>query len=167
VTRDNQPRDVQEADATGGWWPSRYGPDDQAGARNEITPGVVRQAVTLVRHGPVYDLAHVLHQDVPAFPGRTFWQHLTTNYHQINRRGRAPGPRASGATTSTGSSLRRLGVDPDAAGVVVCSTRSFRVRRLVSCQQESLVEQGEAGAAIHLPLEHLDPVTVPSTGPEL
>jgi hypothetical protein len=53
----------------GGWWPSRYGPDDQAGALNEITPEVVRQAVTLVRHGPVYDLAHVLHQDVPAFPG--------------------------------------------------------------------------------------------------
>jgi hypothetical protein len=59
VIRDNQPRDVREADATGGWWPSRYGPDDQAGALNEITPEVVRQAVTLVRHGPVYDLARM------------------------------------------------------------------------------------------------------------
>jgi len=48
--------------------------------------------VTLVRHGPVYDLAHVLHQDVPAFPGRTFRQYLTTNYHQINRRGPGAGP---------------------------------------------------------------------------
>jgi len=35
---------------------------------------VVRQAVPPVRHGPVYDLAHLLHQDVPAFPGRTFGQ---------------------------------------------------------------------------------------------
>jgi hypothetical protein len=51
--------------ATDGWWPSRYGPDDQAAALNEITPQVVRQAVGLVRRGSVYDLAHVLHQDVP------------------------------------------------------------------------------------------------------
>jgi kynurenine formamidase len=33
----------------------------------------------------------VLHADVPAFPGRTFRQYLTTNYHQINRRGPASG----------------------------------------------------------------------------
>jgi hypothetical protein len=71
-------------------------PDDQAGALNEITPEVVRQAVTLVRHGPVYDLAHVLHQDVSAFPCRTFRQYLTTNYHRINRRGPGAGPESLG-----------------------------------------------------------------------
>ncbi len=37
---------------TDGWWPSRYGPDDQAGALNEITPQGVLQAVGLVRRGP-------------------------------------------------------------------------------------------------------------------
>src|SRR5919204_1881640 len=78
--------------ATGGWWPSRYGPDDQAGALNEITPQGVLQAVRLVRRGRVFDLAHVLHQDVPAFPGRTFRQYLTTNYHHINRRRPGAGP---------------------------------------------------------------------------
>ena len=57
------------------------GPDDQAGALNEITPAVVLDAVRLVRSGRVHDLAHVLHADVPAFPGRTFRQYLTTNYH--------------------------------------------------------------------------------------
>ena len=32
------------------WFPSRYGPDDQAGALNEITPtGVVRAAVSGVK----------------------------------------------------------------------------------------------------------------------
>ena len=31
-----------------------------------------------MRTGRVYDLAHVLHADVPAFPGRTFRQYLTT-----------------------------------------------------------------------------------------
>src|SRR5262249_26040711 len=68
------------------WWPSKYGADDQAGALNEIAPAKVLEAVHLVRRGRVYDLAHVLHQDIPAFPGRTFRQYLTTNYHQINRR---------------------------------------------------------------------------------
>jgi hypothetical protein len=68
------------------WWPSRYGADDQAGALNEITPGKVLEAIGLVRRGVVYDLAHVLHQDIPAFPGRTFRQYLTTNYHHINPR---------------------------------------------------------------------------------
>jgi kynurenine formamidase len=68
------------------WFPSRWGPADEAGALNEITPGKVLAATALVRTGSVHDLAHVLHQDIPAFPGRTFRQYLTTNYHQINRR---------------------------------------------------------------------------------
>src|SRR6266852_6255247 len=78
------------------WWPSKYGVEDQAGALNEITPGKVLDAVRLVRAGRVYDLAHVLHQDIPAFPGRTFRQYLTTNYHQINRRRRDAGPAGLG-----------------------------------------------------------------------
>ena len=68
------------------WWPSRYGADDQAGALNEIGPQQVLDAVRLVRQGRVYDLAHELHADVPAFPGRTFRQYLTTNAHHVNRR---------------------------------------------------------------------------------
>ena len=60
---------------TAGWWPSRYGPDDEAGALNEITPAKVLEAVRLVRQGRVYDLAHVLHEDIPAFPGRSFRQY--------------------------------------------------------------------------------------------
>jgi hypothetical protein len=91
---------------TGHWWPSKYGPEDQAGALNEITPRKVLEAVRLVRRGRVYDLAHVLHQDIPAFPGRTFRQYLTTNYHQINRRHPDAGPAGLGATASTGSSSR-------------------------------------------------------------
>ena len=58
------------------WWPSRYGADDQAGALNEIGPDNVVGAARLVRQGRVYDLAHVLHMDVPAFEGRMFCQEL-------------------------------------------------------------------------------------------
>ncbi|HZA86679.1 MAG TPA: hypothetical protein VE466_07360, partial [Acidimicrobiales bacterium] len=68
------------------WWPSRYGPDDQAGALNEITPAGRVRAARLVREGRVYDLAHVLDENVPAFAGREFRQYLTTSAHQLNRR---------------------------------------------------------------------------------
>jgi kynurenine formamidase len=56
------------------WFPSKYGPDDEAGALNEISAGEVVTAARLVRSGRVYDLAHVLHADVAAFPGRTYMQ---------------------------------------------------------------------------------------------
>ena len=92
-----QPTALQ--DATANWWPSRYGAGDEAGALNEITPGKVLEAVRLVRQGLVYDLAHVLHQDIPAFPGRTFRQYLTTNYHHINRRRPDAGPDGLGRTS--------------------------------------------------------------------
>jgi kynurenine formamidase len=59
------------------FWPSRYGADDEAGALNEITPASVVRAARLVRTGRVVDLAHVLDDQVPAFPGRTFRQLLT------------------------------------------------------------------------------------------
>src|SRR6266702_3758760 len=83
-------------DAMASWWPSKYGAGDEAGALNEITPGKVLEAIHLIRQGLVYDLAHVLHQDIPAFPGRTFRQYLTTNYHHINRRRPGAGPAGLG-----------------------------------------------------------------------
>lgn len=63
------------------FWPSRYGPGDQAGALNELSPGGVRRAVALVHEGRVYELAHVLQADVPAFPGRTYRQHMEPSGH--------------------------------------------------------------------------------------
>jgi kynurenine formamidase len=56
------------------WFPSKYGPDDEAGALNEISGDAVVTAARLVRTGRVYDLAHVLHAEVAAFPGRTYMQ---------------------------------------------------------------------------------------------
>ena len=62
------------AQAVDTWFPSRYGADDEAGALNEITAASRVAAAQLVRTGTVYDLAHVLHDRVPAFPGRTLRQ---------------------------------------------------------------------------------------------
>lgn len=59
---------------TESWFPSRYGAGDEAGALNEITPTARVAAARLVRSGTVYDLAHVLHDRVPAFGERTLRQ---------------------------------------------------------------------------------------------
>nr|MBA3288146.1 cyclase family protein [Acidimicrobiia bacterium] len=64
------------ATVTDSWWPSRYGAADEAGALNEIGADSVVGAARAVRRGRVYDLAHVLHMDVPAFEGRAFRQEL-------------------------------------------------------------------------------------------
>jgi kynurenine formamidase len=61
------------------WYPSKYGADDEAGALNEIGPANVVRAASLVSRGRVFDLAHVLDDSVPAFPGRSFRQFLTTD----------------------------------------------------------------------------------------
>ena len=67
----------------GDWYPSRYGADDEAGALNEITANGIVAAARLVRTGRVFDLAHVLHADVPAFPGRTYTQVLEPDQEPV------------------------------------------------------------------------------------
>ena len=52
-----------------------------------------------MRNGRVFDLAHVLDEHIPAFPGRSFRQYLTTNAHHLNRRRPDAGPEGSVATT--------------------------------------------------------------------
>ena len=37
-------------------WPSEWGPDDQRGAANRITPAKVMEAVSLIREGKIYQL---------------------------------------------------------------------------------------------------------------
>lgn len=78
------------------FWPSRYGPDDEAGSLNEITPAKVVAAAGLVRSGQIYDLAHTLDANVPAFPGRTFTQDLLTFPQQVNLRRPDAGPAGLG-----------------------------------------------------------------------
>jgi hypothetical protein len=52
------------------WWPSAFGPDDEAGMLNHVTPAKRLQARSLVRSGRLYDLGRVLDEHVPGFPGR-------------------------------------------------------------------------------------------------
>jgi kynurenine formamidase len=57
------------------WWPSRYGPDDQRGAGNELTPERTMAALRLPTRGEVIELAPVMTADMPGPAGRA-WNQL-------------------------------------------------------------------------------------------
>lgn len=73
-------------DATGPWWPSQFGPDDEIGMLNHVTAAKRLEALALVREGRLYDLARVLDEEIPVFPGRFFRQTLVTTAHHQNAR---------------------------------------------------------------------------------
>jgi kynurenine formamidase len=47
------------------WWPSEWGPDDQRGAANRITPAKVLEAVALIEEGEIYSLGRVYERGMP------------------------------------------------------------------------------------------------------
>ena len=57
----------------GPWWPHPlWGPEDQAGGSNWITPEKILEAVQLVKTGKVYELGQVYERGIPLFEGRTY-----------------------------------------------------------------------------------------------
>jgi kynurenine formamidase len=123
------------------WWPSRYGADDQAGALNEITADKVVEAAALVRTGVVHDLAHVLHEGVPAFPGRTFRQYLTTSAHFVNRRRPGAGECGWGRNNVNWvveqvTATQQMGTHLDALNHLQDGDRTYNGHRLADIAEE-------------------------------
>jgi kynurenine formamidase len=54
------------------WYPSPWGPADQRGAANRITPQKVLEAKGLITRGTVYQLGHVYESTMPLFGTRHF-----------------------------------------------------------------------------------------------
>lgn len=128
-------------DRTDGWFPSRWGPDDEAGALNEITQSSILDAVRLVRTGHVYDLAHVLHADVPAFPGRTFRQYLTTNAHSVNRRAAGSGGSGLGRNNVNWvveqiTATQQMGTHLDGLNHLQAGDRTYNGHRIADLAEE-------------------------------
>jgi kynurenine formamidase len=125
----------------GSWWPSRYGADDEAGALNEITPAKILEAVRRVRRGTVFDLAHVLHADIPAFPGRTFRQYLTTNAHAVNRRRTDSGGEGWGRNNVNWvveqvTATQQMGTHMDALNHLQVGDRTYNGHKLADIVEE-------------------------------
>jgi kynurenine formamidase len=63
--------EAQTANPLGGqWWPSPWGPKDERGANNRITPAKVMEASRLIKTGKVYQLGRVLERGIPLFGER-------------------------------------------------------------------------------------------------
>lgn len=62
------------------WYPSRWGPDDQRGAANRITPAKVLEAKALITKGVVYQLGRVYEAGMPLSATRHFSLHIPQAY---------------------------------------------------------------------------------------
>lgn len=80
---DDTPFDYADPANLSDWAPSRYGPDDQRGAFNEVTPAKTAAALGLLRPRrdvTTYNLGELMWNGFPAFatdPRRTYQQRLT------------------------------------------------------------------------------------------
>lgn len=61
------------------WWPSRWGPDDQAGASNHITPAKVLEAAKWIRDGKIHPIGRVSESAMPKFGDRAFTLRIPGN----------------------------------------------------------------------------------------
>jgi hypothetical protein len=79
---DDTPFDYSNPANLGDWAPSRYGPDDQRGAFNEVTPEKTAAALAVLGSRPevrTYNLGELMWNGFPAFkidPRRTYEQRL-------------------------------------------------------------------------------------------
>jgi len=52
------------------WWPSPFGPQDEVGASQRVTPAKVVEATRLIKTGRVFQLGRVIESGIPVFGSR-------------------------------------------------------------------------------------------------
>jgi kynurenine formamidase len=111
------------------WWPSPFGAEDQIGMLNHITDQTRREALALVRTGRIYDLARVLDEGCPVFPGRYFRQTLVTTAHHANA-AMPLGENAVNWVTEIVTGTQQLGTHLDALSHLQVGDRCYNGWRL-------------------------------------
>jgi kynurenine formamidase len=67
------PQVVAQTKEKGPWWPHPlWGPEDQAGGSNWITPAKVLEAIKLVKTGKIYEIGQIYERGMPLFGKRTY-----------------------------------------------------------------------------------------------
>lgn len=97
--------------------------DPQIGALAHIDDAKRLEALALVRQARVYDLGHVLDENVPVFPGRSFHQTLVTTAHHAN--GGGLGDNQVNWITEVYSSTSQLGTHLDALSHLQMGGRAY------------------------------------------
>lgn len=59
------------AQAQSNWYPSKWGPTDELGAANYLTPALAAEAAKLIKTGKTYSLGITVNTTTPAYPPRT------------------------------------------------------------------------------------------------
>jgi kynurenine formamidase len=106
------------------WWPSPFGEGDQLGMLNHVDEAKRLRALSLVRDGRLYDLGHVLDEDIPVFPGRFFKQTLVTTAHHQNA-GMPVGVNQVNWITEQVSATMQLGTHLDALSHLQIGERAY------------------------------------------
>lgn len=97
---DDEPIDpIAVENGSAGWFPSIYGPDDQLGTLNEVTPEKTLEALNLIFRNPnkppkTYNLGELMEDGMPAFGTRVYDQ---------ERVGPNPGPAFGGDNDIVGT----------------------------------------------------------------
>ena len=63
---------MAQTQSGGDWWPSEWGPDDERGASNRVTPERVVEAAKLITEGRIYSLGRLYEPGMPSFGNRHF-----------------------------------------------------------------------------------------------
>ena len=135
-------RTAEMSRTTKRWWPSRYGQGDVIGSLNEVTPQATLRGAALVRQGAVFDLSHVLDEHIPAFPGRSFRQFLTTPAHQVNARRDDAGPQGGWGANDVNwiveqvSATSQMGTHMDGLNHLQIGDRLYNGHRLQDVVEE-------------------------------
>jgi kynurenine formamidase len=114
---------TQSSNGIAPWWPSQFGADDQIGMLNHIDDAKRAAALGLVREGRIYDLAHVLDERVPVFPGRHFNQTLVTTAHHQN--GGGVGDNCANWVICVQNSTEQLGTHLDGLNHLYIGERTY------------------------------------------
>jgi kynurenine formamidase len=129
------------------WWPSPFGASDELGMLNHIDDTKRRAAGALIREGRMYDLAQVLDEKSPTFPGRYFRQTLVTTAHHANA-GMPLGENQVNWVTEIVSTTMQLGTHLDALSHLQIGDRGYNGWTVAELASDAGVSRLGAGGVI-------------------